>query len=134
MRPSSKASLEAAASSTPSVDSHPPFGTEARRIAAASGGGRGGEQTVSCGSTARKTTERGEKGRRGVGGEEQDEKAAGRALTDPAIWPFPACDEEDLASGAGDGNGAADDAGGGAALVAHCGVRRRRTAVVVVRV
>ena len=27
MRPSSKASLEAAASSTPSDDSHPPFGT-----------------------------------------------------------------------------------------------------------
>lgn len=41
------------------------------------------------------------------------------ARTDPVFWPFAGGDEQDLASGAGERDGDADDARAGAVVLAH---------------
>lgn len=44
------------------------------------------------------------------------------SLTDPVIWPFATCDHQHFSGGSSDGDGAADNARGGAALCTHEGV------------
>ena len=40
-------------------------------------------------------------------------------LTDPVIWPFSTCDDEDLASRPRDRDGATDDTGRRPSFIAH---------------
>lgn len=96
VRPSSKASREAAASSTPSVGSHPPLGTAKSCVAWRAGWG------MEKMSVPLRHQDRG----RGV-------------LTDPVIWPFPAGNDEDLARCSCYRNRTADDARCRAALITH---------------